>query len=602
VRRLREVGDAMARYESGQEIPARPGEATGDEIGQLAEMFRGLAAKVRDDVAKLEAARREAEEATRARDDFLALMSHEIRTPMNAVSGLLRVLERNQPAPHQEPVLASLRSASRQLIALLDEALDHSKIKAGKVDFHPVDFSLRELLGDVALTHRPLAAQKGLTFAYAPDPEMPDRLNGDVVRLGQVLNNLLGNAVKFTDRGSITLAAREITADPPEAPAVTDPASPSRPTATPTNRARRIIEFTVTDTGIGIAGENIGRIFSPFDQEHGDIGRRFGGTGLGLSIVRSLVELQGGSLSVESTPGKGSCFTVRIPFDAAASPEGPERRAPATPRWNHRRFLYVEDVASNREVMAATLADTEAQLEFAETGARGIRLATEHGPFDIALIDLQLPDMNGLELARALQAADPRLRLLAVTAQTSAETRDECLACGLSGVVTKPFTPANLFAEISRWLPDEGASHPRPASASGEDDPSPPPASFAPASHPPPQSPSLPDAAAGTPQPADALAALFPGEPERVQRLLATLAREFNQHVADFADASKRADVTALRALRHKLHSALIQLHLDDLRTALDAVIEAPDRADRRDAAAHALKSASRSLQDAATR
>ena len=571
-RRLRDVSDAMAQYESGQEIPARPGGAEADEIGQLSEMFRGLAGKVRDDVAKLEAARREAEEATRARDDFLAMMSHEIRTPMNAVSGLLRVLERNHPAPHQEPVLASLRSASRQLIALLDEALDHSKIKAGKVDFHAVDFSLHELLGDIALTHRPLAAQKGLAFAYSPDPALPDRLNGDAVRLGQVLNNLLGNAVKFTDRGSITLAAREISQDRED-----DAAAP----------ARRIVEFTVTDTGIGIAGENIGRIFSPFDQEHGDIGRRFGGTGLGLSIVRSLVELQGGSLSVESTPGKGSCFNVRIPFHDAGAPDGARPGAAAgTPQWKHRRFLYVEDVASNREVMAATLGETQARLVCAETGAEGIRLARDEGPFDLALVDLQLPDMNGLELARALQGADPNLRLLAVTAQASAETRDDCLACGLSGVVTKPFTPAGLFAEIARWLPDEGGTERGQAEAARTGD------TFRPAASRPPS--------AGPIAPADALSALFPGEPERVRRLLATLAREFTQHTAEFASASGRADVAALRALRHKLHSALIQLHLDDLRLALDAVIEDPQCADRRAAASEALRSASLALQDAA--
>ena len=579
-RRLREVSDAMARYESGQEIPAHPPPGPRDEIGQLADKFRGLATRVRDDVAKLEAARHEAEEAARARDDFLAMMSHEIRTPMNAVTGLLRVLERNHPAPHQEPVLASLRSASRQLLALLDEALDHSKIKAGKVDFHPVDFSLHELLGDVALTHRPLAAQKGLAFDYRPAPDLPDRLHGDAVRLGQVLNNLLGNAVKFTDHGAITLEARPV----------------GEPATADGTGARQLIELTVTDTGIGIAGDNIGRIFSPFDQEHGDIGRRFGGTGLGLSIVRSLVELQGGTLSVESQPGQGSCFRVRLPFAAATAPAlAATAAAAAAPDWAGRRFLYAEDVASNREVMAATLAGTGAELVLAECGAEAVNRLRRDGRFDLALVDLQLPDMNGLELARALHAMAPELRLLAVTAQVSAETRADCLAHGLAGVVTKPFTPAGLFEEITRWLPDRAAAGPR--SDKPALDPGPAGAS--------PSGPATTAAseAAIPPTPAEALRTLFPGEPDRVRRLLAALAREFAQHDADFAEAAAAAardEPAALRALRHKLHSALIQLHLDDLRLALDALLEAPGRADLRAGAAAALGEAARALQAAA--
>ncbi|MFN0126033.1 MAG: ATP-binding protein [Verrucomicrobiales bacterium] len=581
-RRLHQVTDAMARYESGQEMPVLPVPGPQDEIGQLAEKFRELAHRVRDDVTKLEAARREAEDATRARDDFLAMMSHEIRTPMNAVTGLLRVLERNHPAPHQEPVLASLRSASRQLLALLDEALDHSKIKAGKVDFRPVDFSLHELLGDVVLTHRQLAAQKGLTFDYQPSPGLPDRLHGDAVRLGQVLNNLLGNAVKFTDRGSIVLAARSLgrlrQAERSAACAPGDKSSPEN---------GWLIEFIVTDTGIGIAEENIGRIFSPFDQEHGEIGRRFGGTGLGLSIVRSLVELQGGTLSVESKPGAGSCFRVRLPFAAAVEPE-PTLDADwaGVPDWSRHRFLYIEDVGSNREVMAATLAPTGATLVFAETGAEGLETLRENPRFDLVLVDLQLPDMNGMDLARAACAIAPDLRLLAVTAQVSAETTADCLAHGLCSVVTKPFVPATLFAEMARWLPEAGTA---PIAALRPEEPV---SAVRSAREHAVESPTSPTAALYT---------LFPDEPERVQRLLTALAREFAQHEADFADASRRADRPALRALRHKLHSALVQLHLDDLRLALDALIEAPDRIDRRAAAAASLRSAAESLRAADT-
>ena len=604
-RRLQHVSDAMAHYESGQEIPAGPAPGPRDEIGQLAEKFRGLAAKVRDDVAALEAARHEAEAAARARDDFLAMMSHEIRTPMNAVTGLLRVLERNRPAPHQEPVLASLRSASRQLLALLDEALDHSKIKAGRVTFQAIDFSLHELLRDSALTHRPLAAQKGLVFELTVADRLPDRLRGDAVRLGQVLNNLLGNAVKFTDHGSVRLEARLAQPDADTAdtaPTTTDADTPAVPVW---------IEFIVSDTGIGIAEEDVGRIFAPFDQAHGDIGRRFGGTGLGLSIVRSLVELQGGTLSVASQPGRGSCFRACLPFQAAPA-AGPFLEASHDPPANFQNlhFLYVEDVASNREVMAATLAGTGARLECAETGAAALATMDRCGSFDLVLVDLQLPDMNGLELARRLHARHPHQRLVAVTAQVSAETRADCLAAGLLGVVTKPYTPASLFSEMARWLPAPPPTDPHVATTTPDPDapdapvlspsPRPPAASMPPAAAP--AATPAAKAASPPPSPAAALHVLFPNEPARVQRLLHTLAEEFAQHTTTFHQAAADGNLDALRALRHKLHSALTQLRLEALRHAFDAFLEAPDQETARALTAHELDRAAASLRQAAAR
>jgi signal transduction histidine kinase/CheY-like chemotaxis protein len=597
-RRLQHVSDAMAHYESGQEIPTGPTPGPRDEIGRLAEKFRGLAAKVRDDVTALEAARHEAEAAARARDDFLAMMSHEIRTPMNAVTGLLRVLERNRPAPHQEPVLASLRSASRQLLALLDEALDHSKIKAGRVTFQAIDFSLHELLRDSALTHRPLAAQKGLAFELTVADSLPDRLRGDAVRLGQVLNNLLGNAVKFTDHGSVRLEARLAT----EGILGTTEGTPGVP-GTPD--ASTWIEFIVSDTGIGIAEADVGRIFAPFDQAHGDIGRRFGGTGLGLSIVRSLVELQGGTLSMVSQPGQGSCFRACLPFQAAPA-AGPFLEASHDPPANFQNlhFLYVEDVASNREVMAATLAGTGARLECAETGAAALATMDRCGSFDLVLVDLQLPDMNGLELARRLHARHPRQRLVAVTAQVSAETRADCLAAGLLGVVTKPYTPASLFSEMVRWLPAPPPVDPMAATTTPEPKipdapvcnphPRPPAASVTTPATPASAPPSSP------PSPAAALHVLFPDEPARVQRLLHTLTEEFAQHTATFHQAAADSNLDALRALRHKLHSALTQLRLEDLRHAFDAFLEAPDQEAARALTARELDRAAASLRLAA--
>ena len=528
-RRLRDLTDAVARYEAGQDFAAFP-KSGADELGVLAGKFREMSAKVREDVEKLDAARREAEEATRAKDDFLAVMSHEIRTPMNAVIGLLRVLERNRPSPHQEPILASLRSAARQLMTLLNEALDYSKIKAGGIEFERRVFSLRELLADLVLTHRPLALQKGLEFEFIEGTHVPDWVYGDPIRLAQILNNLLGNAIKFTDAGFVRLEA---------------------------DGGGGTARFVVSDSGIGIADGDIGRIFSPFDQAHGDIGRRFGGTGLGLSIARSLVELQGGRLEAESRPGTGSRFTVTLPLDPAPALEVEVSAPIEAPDFSGRRILYVEDIASNREVLAATLDETGAVIEFAETGAEALE-KIRAGRFDVILLDLQLPDTNGLALARNVLRERPASRIVAVTAQVAAETRDECCAAGMSGVVAKPFTPEVLFREVAHCLPDGPGAAPLKT---------------------------------------DRLHATFAGDSARLQRVVEALAGEFEQYEDEVAGAVARGDGPALRRLRHKMHSALVQLELDGLRAALDALIEAPGEPGRGESVLRHLREARRALE-----
>ncbi len=494
--RLHRLSEAVAGYEAGHEFVSP--DSGKDEIGALGEKFAALTARVRESVDKLEAARREADDATQGRDDFLAMMSHEIRTPLNAVAGLARVLDRNRPAPHQEPILRSLRAALRQLTALLNDALDWSKIRAQKLTFEHAVFPLREVLADAALTHGPLARQKGLDFAVNLSPKVPERAQGDAARLTQVLNNLLGNALKFTESGSIRLEVEY---------------------------ADDALRLSVADTGIGIDEAHIGRIFSPFDQAHGGIGRRFGGSGLGLSITRTLIELQGGTLTVESRVGEGSRFLVRLPMTAArasAAMKSAEREPAAS--LQGKRLLYVEDTASNREVMAALIAETGATLALAETAREGMeKLRAE--PCDAMLVDLQLPDASGIDFARQALAARPGLPILAVTAQTDAETRAECLAAGMLAVVVKPVEPATLFFLLAQCLSPTREGGVRAA-----------------------------------------LAALFPGEPERVARVAAAMAAEFLAARTPIESGGTEAR----RRVRHQLHSALHQLGLHALRTQLD--------------------------------
>ncbi len=508
-RRLRRVAEAVSRYEAGEPLQALP-RAGRDEVGVLVQSFRQMADKVRSQVAALETAREAAEAATREKEEFLAIISHEIRTPLNSVFGLLRVLERSRPAPHQAPVLASLRAAAKHLLSLLNDALDFAKFSAGKLDFEQADFALGELLGELAITHRPLAMQKGIAFELDLAPALPAVVNGDSVRLAQILNNLVSNALKFTEAGYVRVRVR-----PEESPG--------------SGQVR--IRFEVEDTGSGIAPEDCERVFAPFMRARGAQVRRIEGTGLGLHIVRTLAQMQGGEVSLTSTLGEGSRFAVLLPFRtaAAAAVDAGGAPAPALRGW---RVLYAEDIASNREVMAAILEETGAALVSAETGADALGAAAAQA-FTIALVDLQLQDMTGIELARRLREQHPELPILAVTAQCSVKAAEECRAVGIAAVVTKPVDPAKLLQAMLR----AGAPARSPDSS------------------------------------ATALDDIFRSDPVRHRRVLLAIAQEMREARDTLRSAFSTGDVEAMRATRHKLHSAIEQLGLGELRAALDSAI-----------------------------
>jgi len=503
-RRLHRVTDAMAAYEAGQETAGLPPQG-GDELGRLAVTFHEMAAKVRDHVTRLDAARLEAEEATRLKEEFLAVMSHEIRTPMNSVTGLIRVLERNQPAKHQEPVIRSLRIAARNLMALLNDALDYTRLKAGGLDFEQQVFSLRQHLNDLALTHRPVAMQKDLSLELEIDPAIPTAVQGDPVRLMQILNNLVSNALKFTDHGHVLIAARPV--------------------------ADGRVEFAVEDTGVGIPEDEQSRIFTPFTQVRRPDGRQFDGSGLGLSIARELVERQGGSLSVSSRAEQGTCFTVVLPLPAARD-DGSTSPAPvnAVPDLSGMRLLYVEDVASNRHVMSAIMEETSVTLVFAETGTEAIA-ALEAASYDVVLLDLQLPDATGAEVARRIVARWPDVPIIAVTAQAGSAARQACEAAGMCAVVLKPVEPDQLFAALRTHVVSRATE------------------------------PAL-----------DELAGIFGSKPEKFRAVLESLSAEFAAHADTLRTALRDGDVAAVRALRHRMHTALVQMKLETLTRDMEAL------------------------------
>lgn len=498
-KRLRVVAEAIGNFDAGQTPELLP-ETSGDEVGMLAAGFNAMSQKIATQVAAVESARAEAVEASHAKEQFLAVMSHEIRTPLNAVTGLLRLLERNNPPSHQIPVLRSLNAAAQQLTALFNGVLDWSKLRAGKMEVQTEPFPLRRVLGDVALVHRPLAAQKGLEFRENIADDVPEFALGDATRLSQVLHNLLSNAVKFTSAGCVTLRVRW-------------------------EEGRLLGE--VSDTGIGVAEADRARIFSPFDQTAGS--QRFGGTGLGLSITKTILELQGGGIRVEPNEPRGARFVFELPCEPASEPAGGD--ASASARLEGMRILYVEDTASNREVMAALIGETGAVLEMVENGAAGLaRLRAAE--FDAALFDLQLPDMTGVELAREALKLRPGLLVFAVTAQLSDEARAECLRAGMRGAVAKPIVPAILFAAL------------KSSAASG---------AVAPAAH-------------VTP-----LHELFQGE--KLAQVLAAISAELRKAVAEVSNAVVARDSDAVRKLRHRLHSAIAQLQLTAVNASFEKLI-----------------------------
>ncbi len=495
-KRLRRVAEAIGDFDAGRTPELLP-ETSNDEVGLLAAGFNSMTQKIAAQVAAIEAAHAEAVEASRAKEQFLAVMSHEIRTPLNAVTGLLRLLERNNPAQHQAPVLRSLNAAAQQLTALFNGVLDWSKLRAGKMEICIEPFGLRRMLEDIVLVHRPLAAQKGLKFVEDIAQEVPEFALGDATRLSQILHNLLNNAVKFTSDGTIELSVRWADAR---------------------------LRGEVSDTGIGIPEADRERIFSPFDQSVKS--QRFGGTGLGLSITRSLVELHGGTIRVEPGESRGSRFIFELPCELAETPT--DQAAKQTVWLEGKRILYVEDTASNREVMSALIEETGATLEMAETGNRGLELLRQRD-YDVALFDLQLPDMTGLELARAALLIRAELPIFAVTAQLSDEARRECLRAGMRGAVAKPIVPAILFSTL--------------------------------------QFCALPAASQRT----TPLQEIFTGD--RLKRVLNSIAEELRKAKGEITQAAAARNSEAVRQTRHRLHTAISQMELEAVNRTMARLI-----------------------------
>jgi signal transduction histidine kinase/HPt (histidine-containing phosphotransfer) domain-containing protein/ActR/RegA family two-component response regulator len=446
--RLRQVVAGLGRLAEGPAAaPRLPTSA--DELGRLAAAFNQMADAVRDShllleervrrrTEELEArnreldeARRAAEAASRAKGEFLANMSHEVRTPMNGILNLARLaLASEVPATRRE-YLTLVQSSSAALLTVLNDVLDFSKIEAGKLDLVQAPFRPAAVIDEVLHVLAWQAGQKGLELLARVAPDVPDVALGDAGRLRQVLLNLVGNAVKFTERGSVTVVAA----------------------AAPADDGQVRLSLAVTDTGCGIEAEDRERVFHAFEQADATMTRRHGGTGLGLAIARRLVGLMGGRLEVDSAPGLGSAFRFEVLLRQA--PPGATVEAPPPPPPPARRPLHVlvaEDNAVNRTVALGLLQHQGHTAEAACDGHEALRLLQTRR-YDVVLMDVQMPEMDGLETTRAWRQREAgsgrRLPILALTAHALAADRERCLQAGMDGFLTKPVHPDDLARALA---------------------------------------------------------------------------------------------------------------------------------------------------------
>ncbi|PCE30578.1 hybrid sensor histidine kinase/response regulator [Burkholderia ubonensis] len=426
-RPLSNLTRTMARIHGGSDLSLRVRHQGTDEVATLIAGFNTMLDEIERRDVELQAAIAAAEAANSAKSEFLARMSHEIRTPMNGVLGMTELLQRTRLTAKQRNFVDTVYRSGQTLLTIIDDILDFSKIEAGKLVLEHVAFNLYQLLDDVVSLLEPTATRKALALRFRKQGPVPEWVRGDPVRLRQILTNLVGNAIKFTERGQVELAV--------------------------SYSDHGLVTFTIADSGIGIAPDVSAQLFKPFQQADSSTARKYGGTGLGLVISRQLAEMMGGALGVESAPGLGSVFTVTARLEpaggAAGALEGARRSLAGL------KVLIADDSETDRRVLVEHAIEWQLRVATASGGDDALaqlRAAAADGqPFDLAIVDVRMPGMDGISLVRHIRH-DPALRALRIITLTAFERMDSIQVAhelGIDARLTKPLHGADLYACIA---------------------------------------------------------------------------------------------------------------------------------------------------------
>lgn len=425
---LRELTLAAQRVGRGvfhERVPVR----SRDELGQLASAINKMANDLEHSAGKTA----EAEKANQLKSLFLANMSHEIRTPLGAIVGFVDLLrEANHSKEEREQYLNIIHSTAMNLTSIINDILDISKVEAGHLEIEKSPILVSDFLSDI---HRMLefrAKEKNIALFFDLRPSLPKYIYTDALRLRQILMNILGNAIKFTSEGHVKLVAE-----------LQGP----------------FIKFLIEDTGIGISSDQVGHLFQTFSQVDNSVTRRFHGTGLGLALSRRLAQLLGGNVAlISSSPGRGSTFAVSIRYEEVATGAEPDRsnvvsidREKVAKKLAGKRILVVEDVEENRFLMQQVLAKRGAQIIEAKDGREGVELALK-GDFDLVLMDIQMPILDGYSAVRELRLRGYQAPIIALTAHAMAEDRNKCFAAGFSDYLSKPLQYDRLLGVVAQFL------------------------------------------------------------------------------------------------------------------------------------------------------
>ena len=403
---------------------------TGDEINRLFGAMKTMQQKIVDRTQEMTAARSRALVASKAKSEFLAVMSHEIRTPLNGMIGSLNLMDQEKLTEEDVEHLDTVRKSSGLLTTIINDILDYSKIEAGRfsLDSHVVD--LEELVKEIEQFYRPIASEKGLVLGVELANVEQRYVRGDSIRIKQILNNYLNNALKFTSQGRLDLKLEQL----------------------PNGQTK----FSVTDTGIGINPEDMSELFTDFSQVNTGANRSFGGTGLGLAISKRLAVLMGGDVGVESVFGEGSCFWATL--DLATSSREAYEQQNLSDQINdesntdgmNSRVLLVEDNKVNQAVARKLLEKQGCKVTIANHGVEALD-ALHSGSFDLILMDCQMPIMDGFEATRKIRQSGNAIPIIALTANAQNSDRDACIQAGMNDFMSKPFDPRRLYALINRY-------------------------------------------------------------------------------------------------------------------------------------------------------